>query len=439
MYRKTAVISAFAEGVSVVLDKNNFNLEQLGDGLTASDVPVVKLLQSMFENAVRMKASDIHIEPEEKVCRIRQRVDGVLHEKIIKEKQLTQALILRLKLMAGLNVSEKRLPQDGRFSLKVANKIFDIRLATLPVQFGESMVMRLLNQSANLVNLNQLGMADNVLSHLQKTLALSSGLLLVTGPTASGKTTTLYAALSELNSPSNKIITVEDPVEYRLPRINQVQVQPTIDFTFARALRSILRQDPNVIMIGELRDEETVEVALRAAMTGHLVLSTLHTNDVISGVLRLLDMKAEKYLIASVLRTVIAQRLLRQICSGCIQDITLTQQEKMWLETVAGSAYAALSFKQGAGCDHCHFTGYKGQIGIFELLDFTPVLAELLSANDIHSFSEAVKKQETFRPLVLCGLDLAARGMTSLSEVMRMSGESLHAERYHAESIPVYD
>jgi MSHA biogenesis protein MshE len=260
---------------------------------------------------------------------------------------------------------------------------------------------------------------------LRSILSLPHGLLLITGPTGSGKTTTLYGALSELNKASVNIITVEDPVEYGLSRINQVQVQSAIGFTFARALRAILRQDPDIIMVGELRDEETVDIALRSAMTGHFVLSTLHTNDAISSALRLLDMGAEGYLIASVLRGIIAQRLVRRICRNCIHDTELSSQENIWVNAVGGSFYSVLKFKQGAGCSYCHHTGYKGQIGVFEILELTPPLVDALRINDATSFSMLAKKQATFRPLVLSGLDLAASGVTTISEVIRIAGENM--------------
>lgn len=425
LYRKTEEISTLAGELSVELGKNRYNVTQLGEGLSAQDAPVVKLLQSIFEDAVQVNASDIHIEPEEHHLRIRQRIDGVLHEQIIKEKNVDTALALRLKLMGGINITEKRLPQDGRFTIKIKGKTFDVRLATLPVQYGESIVMRLLPQTPERRDLSQLGMPENILEHLRKILSLPHGILLVTGPTGSGKTTSLYAALSELNSITKKIITVEDPVEYRLSGINQVQVQPIIDFTFARALRAILRQDPDIIMIGELRDEETVAIALRAAMTGHLVLSTLHTNDAISSAVRLLDMGAEGYLIAAVLRGIIAQRLVRRICRNCIKDTELTVQERAWLNAVGGTYYPGLTYKAGVGCSYCHHTGYKGQIGIYELVEMTPELGSLLRENTLSEFTALAKQQDIYRPLLFSGLDLAARGVTTVSEVIRVTGESL--------------
>jgi MSHA biogenesis protein MshE len=434
MYRHTAEISGFAEELSLEMDQNEFNVAQLGKGLTASDAPVVRLLQSIFEDAVQMNASDIHIEPDENILRIRQRIDGILREQVIHEKGVLQALTLRLKLMAGVNITEKRLPQDGRFSIKIKGKNFDVRLSTLPVQFGESVVLRLLNQSGNLLDLSKIGMSENVLKRLREIIAMPNGLLLLTGPTGSGKTTTLYGALNELNEAQRNIITVEDPVEYRLSRINQVQVQPAIDLTFAHALRSMLRQDPDIIMVGELRDNETVEIALRAAMTGHFVLSTLHTNDAISSALRLIDMGAASYLVSAVLRAVIAQRLVRRICQNCEQDIPLSPEEQSWINGVAGESYTVLQYKRGMGCTYCHNTGYKGQIGIFELLEWNAELTDALRAMNTGEISRIAAKQALYQPLLLSGLDLATRGITSINEVMRISGEGI-AEDNSGQSI----
>ena len=424
MYRHTAEISGFAEELSLELGKNDFNISQLGQGLSASDAPVVKLLQSIFEDAVQMNASDIHIEPGENILRIRQRVDGILHEQILREKGITQALTLRLKLMGGINIAEKRLPQDGRFSIKIKASNYDVRLSTLPVQFGESVVMRLLNQSAGLLDLAQIGMPEQLLIKIRQMMLLPHGLLMIVGPTGSGKTSTLYGALNELNSSERKIITVEDPVEYRLERINQVQVQTAIELNFARSLRAILRQDPDIIMVGELRDQETVAIALRAAMTGHFVLTTLHTNDAISSTLRLIDMGAEPYLVSAVLQAVLSQRLVRRLCKQCVQDDTLSDQQKTWIKNVAGELYAHNIYKTGSGCTYCHNTGYKGRIGVFELLMWEPRLTDALRTMDMVRFDKLVREQETYKPLTLAALDIAAQGITTISEVMRVTGES---------------
>ncbi len=429
LYRRTGEISTLAEELSAELKPNDYDVTQLGAGFTSSDAPVVKLLQNIFEDAVQINASDIHIEPDENVLRIRQRIDGVLHEHVMKEKQIAQALTLRLKLMGGLNIAEKRLPQDGRFSIKVRNRNFDVRLSTMPVQYGESVVMRLLDQSAEILKLDQIGMPKNMLSRLRRVFSYPNGIILVTGPTGSGKTTTLYGVLSELNKTENKIITVEDPVEYRLPRINQIQIQPKIDLTFARILRSVLRQDPDIIMIGELRDQESVSIALRAAMTGHLVLSTLHTNDAMSSAVRLIDMGAAGYLVATVLRAILSQRLVRRICDNCKEDYTPTPHELAWLASIKNFSYTGNPFKHGIGCTYCHNTGYKGRVGVFELLEMTPPLIDSLRDNDTRLFSQLVTDDPDYKPLVTQGLELAVKGVTTISEVIRIIGESIESNK----------
>ena len=298
LYRRTEEIASFAQELAEEYQaEEDFDLTSGVDN--EQDTAVARLLQSIFEDAVQAKASDIHIEPDESQLRIRQRVDGILQENVIPEKNIAAALVLRLKLMAGLDISEKRMPQDGRTHVRVKGHRIDVRLSTMPIQAGESVVMRLLDQSAGLLTLDQTGMPGPLLKRFRNLLHRPHGMILVTGPTGSGKTTTLYGALSELNQPQNKIITVEDPVEYRLPRVNQVQVNHKIDLTFSNVLRTTLRQDPDIIMVGEMRDQETVEIGLRGALTGHLVLSTLHTNDAVSSATRLLDMGAPGYLVAS--------------------------------------------------------------------------------------------------------------------------------------------
>ncbi|HYW02945.1 MAG TPA: GspE/PulE family protein, partial [Gammaproteobacteria bacterium] len=312
VYRRTEEIFSLAEELGEELSQSDYDLARLLEEEEDVDAPVARLLQSMFEDAVQVHASDIHIEPDESVLRIRQRVDGVLQEQIIEERRIASALVTRLKLMSGLDISEKRLPQDGRFNIRVKNSSIDVRLSTMPIQHGESVVMRLLDQSHGMLSLSQLGMPESMMSRFRGLIRRPYGMVLVTGPTGSGKTTTLYAALSEINQPGSKIISVEDPVEYRLPRVNQVQVHSRIGLDFARVLRSALRQDPDIIMVGEMRDAETAEIGLRAAMTGHLVLSTLHTNDALATVNRLLDMGAAGYMVATALDAIVAQRLVRR-------------------------------------------------------------------------------------------------------------------------------
>jgi len=360
-------------------------------GVVAVVAPVVKLLQSLFEDAVQIGSSDIHIEPDEKVLRIRQRVDGVLQEHTMNETSIAGALVLRLKLIAGLNISEKRLPQDGRFSITIKDRNIDVRISTMPVFHGESVVMRLLDQSGGIIDMENLGMGEALGARIKKLIKRSHGMFLVTGPTGSGKTTTLYAALNLLNEPEKKIITVEDPVEYRLPRINQVQVNTSIGLTFARVVRTMLRQDPDIVLIGEMRDEETSEIALRAAMTGHLVLSTLHTNDAISTVNRLLDMGIKDYLLASALHAILAQRLVRRICTSCSEDTELDNQQAAWMQAHGSESLKNVTFKKGAGCNYCNYTGYSGRIGVYEMLDFDQDLTDALSHGDIPTFERMAR------------------------------------------------
>ena len=417
-YRKTEEIASFAQELAEEYEtEDEFDLTGgLQDG---EDTAVAKLLQSIFEDAIQAKASDIHIEPDEQQLRIRQRVDGELQETIIKEKNIAAALVLRLKLMAGLDISEKRLPQDGRTQVRVKGHRVDVRLSTMPIQSGESVVMRLLDQSAGVLSLDQTGMPNTILERFRSLLKRPHGMVLVTGPTGSGKTTTLYGALSELNQAAKKIITVEDPVEYRLPRINQVQVNTKIDLSFSSVLRTTLRQDPDIIMVGEMRDHETVEIGLRGALTGHLVLSTLHTNDAISSAIRLLDMGAPGYLVATSLRAIIAQRLVRRICDNCQVEYTPDEDELFWLSHIDEGA-AGITFKHGEGCQKCNYTGYRGRVGVFELLEMNEAMMSALKTNDTEAFSIAARQSKGYRALSHTALTYAKMGITTVEEVLKL-------------------
>ncbi|MDO6426293.1 ATPase, T2SS/T4P/T4SS family [Thalassotalea sp. 1_MG-2023] len=420
LYRRTADIESFASQLEEEYDQSSeFDLTTsfVDEG---GDATVGKLLQSVFEDAVQMRASDIHIEPDENLLRIRQRIDGVLQENVLKENKIASAMVLRLKLMAGLDISEKRLPQDGRFNLKIKGHSIDVRMSTMPVQHGESVVMRLLDQSAGLLSLDETGMPTELVARVRHQISRPHGMVLVTGPTGSGKTTTLYGALSELNQSSKKIITVEDPVEYRLPRINQVQVNSKINLSFSGVLRTALRQDPDIIMVGEMRDHETVEIGLRGALTGHLVLSTLHTNDAITSALRLIDMGAAGFLVGSSLRAIIAQRLVRRVCESCASEHHPTSQEKIWLSHLAGDKATQASFKQGTGCQSCQYTGYKGRIGVFELLEMNEPMMAALKRDDTEMFTEQAKAHPRFTPLAMAAFDYAAQGITTVEEVLRL-------------------
>lgn len=422
VYRRTEDIVSFAKELKEELGKTEALPE--ADIISAEAAPVSKLLDSIFEDAVQIGASDIHIEPDEKFLRIRQRVDGVLHEHIVHGKEIVSALVLRIKLIANLNISERRLPQDGRFLMEVKGRNIDVRLSTMPVYYGESVVMRLLDKSGGLFKIEQLGMPEPILERILYLIQKPYGMMLVTGPTGSGKTTTLYAALTILNTPEKKIISIEDPVEYTIPRVNQVQVNPAIGLTFASVLRSSLRQDPDIVMVGEMRDEETVQIGLRASMTGHMVLSTLHTNDSISSAVRLLDMGAQGFLLAGALRGILSQRLVRRICDACIEDYKPNPQEQSWLEMLGVTWDPSIHLKFGKGCSRCNNTGYRGRIGVYELLEMDENLSDALRANDTKAFTHIAESQQTFKPLTQAALDYALQGITTITEVFRIAGEA---------------
>ncbi|HSC66345.1 MAG TPA: GspE/PulE family protein [Cellvibrio sp.] len=423
-YTRASEIATLAGELDEELQESALDLADFAVDATDSEAPVVKLLQKIFEEAINTKASDIHIEPDEKVLRIRNRIDGVLLEQVMNEKRIASALVVRLKLMSGMDISEKRLPQDGRFNLKVKHHNIDVRISTMPVQFGESVVMRLLDQTDGVRPLSNVGMPPQLIDRFRKAITRPHGLVLVTGPTGSGKTTTLYGALSELNKPEKKIITVEDPVEYRLPRISQVQLHEKIGLNFASVLRATLRQDPDILLVGEIRDAESAEIALRASMTGHMVLSTLHTNDAVTSALRLMDIGVDGYLVATALKAIVAQRLIRRICNSCIQPYTPDPNEQQLLATIGkGRDFTSIQFKQGAGCPHCHNTGYRGRIGIFEMLELNQAMAEALRVNDINGFTRAAYAVPNFVTLSESALGYAIDGITTLEEVMTISAQ----------------
>ncbi|WP_049723793.1 GspE/PulE family protein [Gilvimarinus polysaccharolyticus] len=424
VYTRASEIASLAGELDDELQESAMDLAEVADSVGDSDAPVVKLLQKIFEEAIKARASDVHIEPDEVVLRIRNRIDGVLLEQVMNEKRIATALVVRLKLMSGLDISEKRIPQDGRFNLKVSGRNIDVRLSTMPVQFGESVVMRLLDHTDGVLPLEKVGMPPEMMARFRHIISRPHGLVLVTGPTGSGKTTTLYGALSELNEPESKIITVEDPVEYRLPRINQVQLHERIGLTFNSVLRAALRQDPDILLVGEIRDAESAEIALRAAMTGHMVLSTLHTNDAITSAMRLIDIGADGYLVATALKAIVAQRLVRKICGSCSQDYQPNANERQLIASLSARRKAsAAQFKAGTGCPHCHNTGYRGRIGVFEMLEVNTAMAEALRISDISAFARAASSSARFSPLSEAAFGYAIDGLTTLEEVMRISAQ----------------
>ncbi|OIN14011.1 GspE/PulE family protein [Oceanisphaera psychrotolerans] len=418
LYRRTDDIANLAEQLQGENSPGRPALEAAG--LDDSDATVAKLLYSLFEDALQVGASDIHIEPDKSLIRLRMRVDGLLQETELKEVGIAPALVSRLKLMAGLDIAERRLPQDGRFALKIKNSPVDVRMATMPVQFGEAVVLRLLDQSQGIRRLDQAGMPPALLGAFRRRLASPNGIILVTGPTGSGKTTTLYGALNELNTPDRKIITAEDPVEYQLPRVNQVQVNVKAGLTFARILRTSLRQDPDILLIGEMRDQETAEIAMRGALTGHLVLSTLHTNDAPSSAVRLMDMGVPGYLVASTLKAILAQRLVRRLCEHCKQEHPPEPHQRQFLQYLAPEL-TDHRFYQGVGCASCSHSGHKGRVGVYEWLEITQDMADTLREQNIERFNQLVAAQPDYTTLARSALQLALKGDIALSEVLRLA------------------
>lgn len=420
IYRRRDEIASFAEEIAEEVELFEVAEDEEDGGKNAA---VNRLIETIFEDADQVSASDIHIEPDSDVLRIRMRVDGMLQEQVMEEKSIAQAIVLRIKLMSKLNISERRLPQDGRFSIIVKGKRYDVRVSTMPVAHGESVVMRLLDQSDGVVKLQDIDMPEQVKEAIAHQISRPHGMILVTGPTGSGKSTTLYGCLTELNEPERKIITVEDPVEYSISRINQVQIQPKIGLNFARVLRACLRQDPDVVMVGEIRDEETATIALRAALTGHMVMSTLHTNDAVSAPVRLLDMGIEPFLAATAIRMVIAQRLVRRLCPNCTEEYEPGEKELAMLSSIQGKTVKAKGFKKGYGCPQCQKTGYRGRVGVYEIVEMEPDLAQKLRSGDTEGFMKAAREKKNYQSLSQAVLEYALQGKTSIEEVFRLAGD----------------
>jgi general secretion pathway protein E len=395
------------------------DIEHLRD--MASEVPVIRLVNNLVSRAVERRASDIHIEPFEKEFRIRYRVDGILQTVESPPINLKPAIISRVKLMAKLNIAERRLPQDGRIKLKVLGKEIDLRVSTLPTLYGESVVMRILDKSdSSAFDLRRLGFPENLLAKIEKLTSMPHGILLVTGPTGSGKSTTLYSAMKRINLPDKKIITIEDPVEYQMDGINQIHVNAQIGLTFASGLRHIVRQDPDVIMIGEIRDLETAEIAIRSALTGHLVFSTLHTNDAPSAITRLVDMGVENYLLASCLIGVLAQRLVRIICRDCRIEYLEEAKKLKALELEVKDSGQVAVFR-GAGCERCGHTGYESRKGIFELMEPDDVIRKMIVANETSNVIASYARSQGMKTLREDGVEKVLEGTTTVDEVLRVT------------------
>ncbi|MBI5429715.1 MAG: Flp pilus assembly complex ATPase component TadA [Nitrosomonadales bacterium] len=422
-YRRTEEITGLARELSEDIGDTYVDFGALTDTVGTEEAPVVKLLQSLFDDATNIRASDIHIEPQEGRVMIRFRIDGALHLQTEADSKIAPALVLRLKLMSGLDISEKRLPQDGRFHVRVRDHGVDVRIATCPTQNGESVVMRLLRQDGGMVGLDKLGMPPDMLKRFREIIRRSNGMILVTGPTGSGKTTTLYSALAEINTIDQKIITVEDPVEYRLSGINQVQVNEKIDLTFSRVLRSALRQDPDVILVGEMRDAETAQIGLRAAMTGHLVFSTLHTRDAAGTLFRLVDMGTPRYMVASSVQAVIAQRLLRVVCGSCSEAHIPTAQEAEWLQVEGVTPDQFGGLQHGRGCSHCNGTGYRGRMGVYEMLEMNREMVEAAAHDNATHFMQVAYKHMQGKTILSRALEQMKLGHTTVAEVMRISNQ----------------
>jgi len=404
------------EGGLEILTEDEEDVEHLRD--MASEAPVIRLVNQTLSRAVEQRASDIHVEPFENELRVRYRIDGVLHDQDPPPRNLTAAIISRIKLMAKLNIAERRLPQDGRIKLRLVGREIDLRVSSLPTLYGESVVLRILDRSSVVVDLGRLGMPEDILGNFSHMISQPHGLILVTGPTGSGKTTTLYGALDKINSPELKIITIEDPVEYQLRGVNQIHVKSQIGLTFANGLRSIVRQDPDVIMVGEIRDAETAEIAIQAALTGHLVFSTLHTNDAAGAISRLLDMGVEDYLLASSLIGVLAQRLVRRVCSTCRRKIDPSPE---FLKELGPRGTRPVTVYESTGCPECAGTGYHGRGGIYELLVCDDQVRNLIVSRATADRIKQDAVSRGMRTLRMDGFWKVADGMSTVGEVLRVT------------------
>jgi type IV pilus assembly protein PilB len=393
---------------------------ETGGEIEANKAPVIRFVDLLLSQAVKSRASDVHVEPQENSMAVRMRIDGVLRNMVPPGKKMQAAVIARIKIVARLDIAERRLPQDGRFKMKVSGRNIDVRVSTIPTIYGEKVVMRILDASAVNHDLNQLGLEPNLLEELEGMLSRPHGIIIVTGPTGSGKSTTLYSALSYLKDSTKNITTVEDPVEYRLAGINQIQVRSEINLSFAKCLRAILRQDPDIVLIGEIRDTETAEIAIKASLTGHLVLSTFHTNDAPSAISRLLYMGIERYLLASALNLVIAQRLVRKICEHCKEPVTLSNEVLKRLGIDPKRAADSV-FYHGRGCSACGGTGYLGRLPIFEFLVVDDEISERIITGDNEAQIRAASRKKGYGSLFESGVNKALQGLTTTEEIISVA------------------
>ena len=426
-----------------IINKNTQEVPE-GEDLekAARDLPIIKIVDTLLKHAILQSASDIHIEPDEKEVRVRYRIDGILHDAMILPLQILSGIVARIKVLSNLKLDEHRIPQDGRFKIEEDDKKISFRVSTIPVFRGEKIVMRILDESAKGLTLERMGLWGDSLEVIHRSIKRPNGMILVTGPTGSGKTTTLYTILDILNTPEVNISTIEDPIEYQMPRINQTQVNPKVGMTFAIGLRALLRQDPDIIMVGEIRDKETIQIALNASMTGHLVLSTLHTNSAAAAIPRMVDMQAEKFLIASTVSVIVAQRLVRKICPDCRKEYKLSKEqledfkknvnleeldkviEKSNLPEMKNiKKIEDVTFYKGSGCDRCGGEGYKGRVGIYEVLEVTEAIQKAILANSTANEIERVAKSEGMYDMMTDGIIKAIQGTTTIEEILRVTKE----------------
>lgn len=435
-------LSRYRESLESELEElvgNNGSFSTADLNKAAEDLPIIRIVDAILRQAILQRASDIHLEPTETSMVVRYRIDGLLADKLVLPKNAMNGLVARIKVLSGLKIDEHRLPQDGRFKISTEDYQFSFRVSILPVFDGEKVVMRLLDESGHGLTLEELGLGEKAITIMRRNINRPHGMILVTGPTGSGKTTTLYAAMRELNTPDVNISTIEDPIEYRMPRINQTQVKPAIGLTFANGLRALVRQDPDIIMVGEIRDQETASLAVNAALTGHLVLSTLHTNSASGAIPRLTDMKVEPFLLASTLNVVEAQRLVRQLCSRCHKEVPVTEKVLDGLKEifdtdrlleilkrdggVKGSSWKDIHIYEPVGCSSCH-GGYRGRVGIHEFLEVTPHVQDLIVAQaTAQKIDELAKKEQEMITMFEDGFIKITEGKTSLEEVLRVAQE----------------